>query len=124
MLGIVSSNTESNIVSILEKSGLRSAFPIIVSKVRFTGKRAALNATKRKVASKLGIKVGDSFPEFIYVGDEDRDIEAAKACGMKTAAVSWGLHDVSTVLQKTAPDLIIDKPQAMFQQVIGVCHKK
>lgn len=43
----------------------------------------------------------------IYVGDEVRDIEAARKVGVKIIAVSWGFND-KEVLKKAKPDYLVE----------------
>ncbi|HNX37834.1 MAG TPA: HAD-IA family hydrolase [Candidatus Cloacimonadota bacterium] len=46
----------------------------------------------------------------IYVGDESRDIQAAKLCGIRVISVTWGFHTQS-LLQRFKPDFIVNSPQ-------------
>ena len=39
------------------------------------------------------------------IGDTSHDIEAGKAAGLKTYAVSWGTHDEAT-LQRAQPTVV------------------
>ena len=43
----------------------------------------------------------------VYVGDETRDIDAARAVGISVIAVSWGAHSRS-LLETREPDYLID----------------
>ncbi len=45
--------------------------------------------------------------EFIYVGDEVRDIEACKKAGVKIIAVSWGFN-TKKALKKAKPDYLVE----------------
>ena len=54
----------------------------------------------------------------IYVGDETRDIKAAKANNMKTIAVTWGFHS-KELLESYTPDYIVDSPT----QVIDILQQ-
>jgi phosphoglycolate phosphatase len=47
--------------------------------------------------------------ETCYIGDEDRDIEAAKKAGVKSAAVTWGFNTKKR-LASINPDFLITKP--------------
>jgi phosphoglycolate phosphatase len=52
------------------------------------------------------------------VGDETRDIDAAREAGVQCAAVTWGIHS-RQVLQKHAPAAIIDKPEELSISVFN-----
>ena len=45
-----------------------------------------------------------------YIGDETRDIEAAKTAGVKTIAVTWGFNS-EKILKKKKPDYLVRQPQ-------------
>ena len=48
--------------------------------------------------------------ETFYIGDETRDIEAAKKVRIKSVAVTWGFES-EKVLKKADPDFIIKSPE-------------
>ena len=52
--------------------------------------------------------------DVIYIGDEVRDIEAAKAAGIKMVAVSWGFNSPE-ILKTKNPDYLIDYPLQLTQ---------
>jgi phosphoglycolate phosphatase-like HAD superfamily hydrolase len=54
--------------------------------------------------------------EVIYVGDETRDIEAAKRSQIKMIAVSWGFNS-KTVLAEHNPDFLIHHPNELIQVI-------
>jgi len=47
-----------------------------------------------------------------YVGDETRDVEAAKAAGVKTIAVTWGFNS-ERILKEQDPDYLVRQPQEL-----------
>lgn len=47
--------------------------------------------------------------ETYYIGDETRDVEAAKKAGIKSVSVTWGAENKS-LLEKSRPDIIVTKP--------------
>lgn len=51
--------------------------------------------------------------DLYYIGDEIRDIEAARSNKIKSVAVSWGLHS-HRHLQKQQPDYLVDKPSEIL----------
>ncbi|KQU24398.1 hypothetical protein ASG61_21025 [Bacillus sp. Leaf75] len=54
----------------------------------------------------------------IYIGDELRDIEAAKKNGLFCIAVSWG-YDSKELLQKGNADYVVDQPE----DIIGILSR-
>lgn len=53
-----------------------------------------------------------------YVGDYPTDIEAGKAAGMKTIAVSWGYHNGIETLEKEQPDHLVNKAEEIASIII------
>lgn len=74
-LGIVSSNSEENINQTLKKYNLEKSFEFIYSQSSIFGKNKVLKNMCKKY--KINPK------EVIYIGDEDRDIIAAKDNNIK-----------------------------------------
>lgn len=103
-LGILTSNSEENVKTILEKNDLQ-IFDFIVSKSSLFGKAKILKSIIKE--KKLSPK------EVYYVGDEVRDIEAAKKAEVKSIAVSWG-YDSVKILVKLKPDYLINKPEGLL----------
>jgi phosphoglycolate phosphatase len=99
-LGILTTNTEANVKKFLENNNL-DVFDFIYSKSSLFG--------KHKIITKIVKKHNLDKTETCYIGDEDRDIEAAKKAGVTSAAVTWGFN-TKTKLVSTNPDFIIDKP--------------
>ena len=52
--------------------------------------------------------------EVLFVGDSDVDINTAKAAGIVSVAVTWGLR-AKNVLEDHCPDHIIDKPAQLLE---------
>ena len=65
----------------------------------------------RRVARKLGAKP----TETICIGDEIRDIEAAKAVGMDSGAVAWG-YALPAALQAAGPTHLFNSIEEMMQR--------
>lgn len=100
-LGIVSSNSEDNIIRTLEKYKIEKFFEFIYSDSSLFGKHLVL----KRMCKKYNIHTSD----IIYVGDEDRDIIAAKKVMIKNIAVTWGFNSRNR-LKKVKPDFIVDLP--------------
>lgn len=50
--------------------------------------------------------------EAFYVGDEMRDIDAARRVGLQAVAVGWG-YNRRSVLLKQRPDILVDEPEEL-----------
>lgn len=107
-LGIVTSNSLENVKGFLERNDMTKLFSFIHAGSTLFGKNKAIkNFLKKECVSS---------EQVIYVGDETRDIEAAKKVKIKVIAVSWGFNS-QEVLAKQNPDLSIDKPQELMAAI-------
>lgn len=105
-LAVVSSNTEANIRTVLgeELSGLVSQFACGAS---VFGKASKF----RRVLKALAIRAGEA----ISIGDEIRDIDAAREVGIATGVVSWGY---------TAPDALkAQNPDHVFETIGEIVYQ-
>jgi 2-phosphoglycolate phosphatase len=50
----------------------------------------------------------------IYVGDDARDIEAARAAGLRSVAAAWGYRDVSECIEQWGADAIAVQPSDLL----------
>jgi len=66
----------------------------------------------RRVARKLGAKPSET----ICIGDEIRDIEAARAAGMDSGAVAWG-YALPSALQAAGPTHLFNSIDEMMQRL-------
>lgn len=97
-LGVLSSNREDNIRRCLRANGAEHHFAFVVGYPRLFGKGKAL----KRIVRAEGVDRAD----VLYVGDELRDIEAAKKAGVKVAAVTWGFHKPE-LLRTGGPDFVV-----------------
>lgn len=106
-LGVLTSNTQKNTKLFLEKYN-GDFFDYIYSKVGIL--------RKHKLFKKL-IKQKKFLPEnIVYIGDETRDIQAAKKAGIKIISVTWGFNSRS-ILNTLKPDYIVDKPEEIISLI-------
>ncbi len=101
MQGILTSNSKQNVKIFLENHSLANYFCCIFSERQFMGKEFSL----RKILRKMKI----SRSEIIYIGDEYRDIIAAKRVGIKSIAVLWGFNSLKA-LKKASPTFFAQEP--------------
>jgi phosphoglycolate phosphatase len=66
----------------------------------------------RKVLRKLGIEAGDA----LAIGDETRDVDAAREVGMRAGSVLWG-YAAEKLLVKMKPDALFRSPQDILDYV-------
>jgi phosphoglycolate phosphatase len=109
VVAVVSSNSEQNVRRVLgeEHAALVSRYGCGAS---LFGKRAKLKAVLRSA----GVRPADA----IYVGDEVRDIEAAKGLGMASGAVSWG-YATPGALKACSPTEVFDSPGELAGRLLG-----
>ena len=97
-LALVSSDNEANARRQLGTAA--ELFTVFACGASIFGKAAKF----RHVLGRAGI----SHPEAIAIGDEVRDIEAARAAGIACAAVTWG-YAAPEALRALAPNLVFER---------------
>lgn len=104
-LGIITSNSQENVNEFLKCHDLDYLFEFIHSGVTIFGKTTIINNVLRQRQIK---------PQtVIYVGDETRDIEAAKKANIKVIGVTWGFNSPEA-LAKQNPDFLIHHPSELL----------
>jgi phosphoglycolate phosphatase len=99
-LGLISSNNTDNVRSFLAHHNI-SCFKWIEGTGGLLHKH---NSIKRQI-----IKHGLQNEKVMYVGDEVRDIRAARKSNVQVISVTWGLHSAEN-LRNHKPDHLIGKP--------------
>jgi phosphoglycolate phosphatase len=100
-LYIVSSNSVHNIRPFLKRFELNKQFKHMYGNAGLLGKGRLL----KLVAKRNRLNLSDT----VYIGDEVRDIEAAKKAGMRIISVTWG-YNTESVLREHAPDFVAMNP--------------
>jgi len=103
---IITTNSKANVQMFLNEQNAE-IFDFIASSSMF-GKESKM----RKIIKKERL----SLDEVLYVGDEIRDVHAAKNTGIHIASVAWGYNTVES-LKKHKPDYIIYEPS----ELIDIC---
>lgn len=106
-VGILTSNNRANVDSFLGHHP-ELVFDFINAGSGLFGKHTRL---KRLLAAQR-LALADT----CYVGDEVRDIEAARALGMRAVAVTWGFSS-SQLLAASQPDHLITDPSELLSLV-------
>lgn len=105
-LFIVSSNSVRNVRLFMHHQKIHKYFLEIYGGVGIFGKPMAL----RQLLREHHIELDNS----IYVGDEIRDVEAAKIIGMRAVAVSWGFASRAG-LEAAQPTRLADTPDELLR---------
>lgn len=107
-LGIVTSNSQANVEIFLQVHDLADLFSFIDSEPKLLGKANTLRRLiKREQLDQ---------EQVLYVGDEVRDIEAARHNQIRVIAVTWGFN-TPEALAAQAPDFLVDHPQELVQVI-------
>jgi phosphoglycolate phosphatase len=109
VLGILTTNSRENVTEFLKNNDLE-LFDFIYSGRAVFGKSRLL----KKLMKDKTIPHDDP----IYVGDEIRDVEAAKKAGIRVIGVSWGYNSKNALL-KAKPDHVIENPEEIESIVLS-----
>ena len=105
-LYIASTNSSSNIDKFLKNYHIRSLFTDVIGGNSLFG--------KSKTISRIINHQKNTAQPFFYIGDEVRDIEAAKEAGVKSIAVIWGFSEYEQLLE-AKPYAIVKKPEELLE---------
>jgi len=105
-LAIMSSNSKKNILSFLSINKL-DMFDNVDTSISLFGKGKKL----QRIIKKLGLKNSD----VIYVGDEARDIDAAKEAGIRIISVDWGYNKPEILKENN--DIVVSSPAELKLQI-------
>jgi len=100
-LGVLSSNREDTIRAGLRANGVEELFAFVVGYPKLFGKAKAL----RRILKAEGI----DREHLLYVGDEVRDVEAARKVKVPVVAATWGFH-ARELLAAAGPTAFADTP--------------
>lgn len=105
---IVSSNSSKLIHSLLDSRSLLEQVDEIHGGVGLFGKKRVL----KRLISRFKLDP----TRVCYVGDETRDIEAARKVGIRSIGVSWGYQSLE-LLAQLDPDFLADSPLKLSQTI-------
>lgn len=108
-LAVVTSNSFENVRQVLG--------PHNTALLRHCSCGAALFGKRSKLRDVLRDS-GTPAPEAICIGDEIRDLEAARAEGIAFGAVSWGYTDPAS-LRAHAPEEMFTSPEEILERIAG-----
>lgn len=104
-LGIVTSNSKHNTIRFLENHNLKQHIQYYSTGIRLFKKFKTIN--------ELIIANNIKKENVLLIGDETRDIEAAKKCGLPIVSVGWGFHS-KKILSSYNPDYLIESPHELL----------
>lgn len=110
-LGIITSNLQENVAFFLEVNQLQHLFEFAYSGITIFGK----SRTIRRALRELQLAP----TEAIYLGDETRDIEAARRSQVAAVAVGWGFNS-RTALLEMEPDALVERPQDISRTIAAL----
>lgn len=105
ILGVVSSSDEQQIRAVLDQDGISNLFSFVAA-----GSIFGKNKQIKRACKDLGIIPSDT----LYVGDETRDVHAARRAKVDSLAVVWGMQS-EEVLAKTRPTMLARSPEELEQ---------
>ncbi|MFA6227042.1 MAG: HAD family hydrolase [Candidatus Paceibacterota bacterium] len=108
---IISSSTSIGIRNFLEKHNLISYFKEILG--------ADIHRSKIEKFKMVLLKYNIKPEETLIITDSVGDIKEAKNVGVKTVAVTWGIHDIKK-LKNEEPDSIVKRPSEVVGSVFKV----
>ena len=111
-IGVVTSNAKEVVMNVLRQNNVdHSIFGSIVD----IDKAKKLKPDPEPLFICLK-ELGEKPENSVYIGDLESDIQAAKAAGMKSIAVTWGWGRKERLL-KSKPDALVNKPEKIIDIV-------
>jgi phosphoglycolate phosphatase len=104
-MSVLSSNSRDNILACLRANRVAGHFESVVGYRRIVGKGEGI---RRFLKSRAAAE-----ERAVYVGDEVRDIVAARKAGVDVAAVTWG-YNTRELLAEHVPDFLIERPEQLL----------
>ncbi|NWK55566.1 HAD hydrolase-like protein [Verrucomicrobiaceae bacterium N1E253] len=102
--GILTSNSVDNVGLFLQSHRLDPLFTFVSSTSKLSGKSKHLKSIRKSYNMDRS--------KMLYIGDEIRDIRAAKKAGVAVAAVAWGFNS-KPALEAEQPDYLLSHPDEL-----------
>ncbi len=110
-LYILSTNSKTNIKKFLDSYKLSGCITEIYASIGLQGKARSLGSLRKSE----NLKASDC----VYIGDETRDVEAAKKAGVKCIAVGWG-YNSPKILKSFEPSAVVSRPQDLIKTIESI----
>jgi phosphoglycolate phosphatase len=108
--GVLSSNSAENIGICLRANRVGELFDFVVGYPRLFGKATAIRRLLRKEQVEPQAA--------LYIGDEVRDVQAARQASVDSAAVGWGFH-APEQLSRESPTYLWSSPAEVLPTLLG-----
>lgn len=105
---VLSSNDAANIRTFLSRQGLEALVDGVHGGVSLFGKARMLRGLMKREQLLPG--------QLVYVGDEERDVQACREVGVRVVAVTWGVDTVER-LRGAGPDALAATPAEVLDYV-------
>lgn len=109
-LFIISSNSRANVNRFLSEKGISSYFKKVYGGVALFDKARVIKRVLKD--NRLSIK------STLYIGDEVRDVEAAKQLDLPMVAVTWGYNSEALLLNHS-PTIMAHNPKQLDKIILG-----
>ncbi|MDY7023156.1 MAG: HAD-IA family hydrolase [Cyanobacteriota bacterium] len=105
-LYILTSNSQENVTQVLENNQILHLFNRVDSASTLFGKSRYI----KNILKQENLKSEQA----VYIGDETRDVDAAKKAKITVIAVSWGFNSAK-ILSQHHPDTLINSPGELIE---------
>ncbi len=112
--GIVTNKAERYAHPVCEGLGLTARASVIIGGDS-TPHRKPHPAPVLEAARRAGVEASAC----VFVGDDERDVLAGRAAGMRTVAVSWGYVDAGKHIGEWGADHLIDTPPQLINHALA-----
>ncbi len=107
-LMVVSTNSQRNIDAFLKRSKLESCFDGVYGGIGLFAKARTIEKVMREHKADLS--------HTWYIGDEVRDVDAARKAGVQCISVAWG-YNSRPALERAHAEIIIEHPKELLDLV-------
>ena len=111
-LYVLSSNSQSNLMTVLKREGVLSLFKAVYGGASVFSKDKKI----KKLLKKEGLKIEES----LYIGDELRDIKACQKISLPIISLSWGFNS-REILEKSNPGMVVDSVEYLLEKLLKKC---
>jgi len=118
MLGVATSRTQASAEALLEAAGLDGHFAAVVGADRVSRPKPYPESGHLAMAL-----VGADAASTVVIGDTTDDLLMARAAGMRSLAVTYGVHDRAE-LARADPDFIADDPRSAAAILEGALARR
>lgn len=108
-MAVVTSKTREMALRTLAVCGFEGGFPVVVTADEVRMGKPHPEPVHLALRD-LGVQAG---PEVLFVGDSPHDLEAGRAAGVRTAAVTWGAAR-EDVLTAGSPDYLVRRVEELL----------